>query len=460
MAAFRNNVVFMLLALLALQSGTQPAQGQPSGVTKSCPPGYLVQSNRGGPGSFCTPDPCVGNPCGPGNTCSIQGSFNGPVPDCGCNPPYKSGVIPGQFNYRVCYIPGQDACNPNPCQNGGTCIYRQGPLGEPLTDDQGTRYAARCDCGPTGFTGPTCSDPFRESPPVIATVNGVSGPLARALLEFICGSNSLPPIPCLYASGKQFICCAGSECGPIGPDGNTPICPGEGFTPSPNNYPAPTSPTPQPPPPGSQGVCGTGDASPFPNRCYFNNDPQGRYVCCDNQGCDGFNADNLTPHCKNNGYVPPNNGLSGPTPPSTPPSTPPTGDQGVCGSGAAGAFPTRCYFNNDPQGRYVCCDGQGCDGFNADNLTPHCKNFGYVPPNNGLSGPPPPSTPPSGPPSGSQGVCGTGGATDFPVRCWFNSDPQGRYVCCDNDGCNGFNPPDFSFPRCKTNGYVPPGFGV
>jgi hypothetical protein len=75
---------------------------------------------------------------------------------------------------------------------------------------------------------------------------------------------------------------------------------------------------------------------------------------------------------------------------------------GVCGSGNAAAFPTRCWFNNDPQGRYVCCDGQGCDGFNSDNLTPHCKNYGYVPPNFGAGGS---TTPPSGPPSGgSQGM--------------------------------------------------------
>jgi hypothetical protein len=47
-------------------------------------------------------------------------------------------------------------------------------------------------------------------------------------------------------------------------------------------------------------------------------------------------------------------------------------------------------YNNsiyDLQGRYVCCDNQGCDGFNADNLTPHCKNYGHVPFNFGLLAP-------------------------------------------------------------------------
>ena len=73
---------------------------------------------------------------------------------------------------------------------------------------------------------------------------------------------------------------------------------------------------------------------------------------------------------------------------------------GVCGIGDAAGFPTRCWFNNDPQGRYVCCDAQGCDGFNADNLTPHCTNFGYVPPNDGISGGP---SPPNPPPDDGQG---------------------------------------------------------
>lgn len=54
------------------------------------------------------------------------------------------------------------------------------------------------------------------------------------------------------------------------------------------------------------------------------------------------------------------------------------------------------------------------------------------------------------------GVCGKGAASAFPVRCWYNNDPQGRYVCCDSDGCDGFNPPGNFFPRCKSNGYVPP----
>ncbi|GAQ78935.1 hypothetical protein KFL_000210210 [Klebsormidium nitens] len=54
-----------------------------------------------------------------------------------------------------------------------------------------------------------------------------------------------------------------------------------------------------------------------------------------------------------------------------------------------------------------------------------------------------------------QGVCGSGPATDFPLRCYYNNDPQGRYVCCDNEGCAGFNPPQNFVPRCANNGFVP-----
>ncbi|GAQ85452.1 hypothetical protein KFL_002360050 [Klebsormidium nitens] len=213
------------------------------------------------------------------------------------------------------------------------------------------------------------------------------------------------------------------------------------------------------PPTGDQGVCGTGAAAAFPTRCHFNNDPQGRYVCCDQSGCNGFNPpDNLFPHCANNGYVPPGYGISSSGGPPPSPSPPPSGNQGVCGTGAAAAFPTRCYFNSDPQGRYVCCDQLGCDGFNPpDNLFPHCANKGYVPPGYGVSGGTPVPNP--GPPTatGDQGVCGIGAASVFPVRCWYNNDPQGRYVCCNNQGCDGFNPPDYVLPHCKNNGYVPPG---
>ncbi|GAQ91636.1 hypothetical protein KFL_008230020 [Klebsormidium nitens] len=63
---------------------------------------------------------------------------------------------------------------------------------------------------------------------------------------------------------------------------------------------------------------------------------------------------------------------------------PPSTATSVCGLGSAVDFPTQCYFNNDPQGRYVCCDVMGCDGFEGDQLTPHCKNFGFVPPNFGV----------------------------------------------------------------------------
>jgi hypothetical protein len=51
------------------------------------------------------------------------------------------------------------------------------------------------------------------------------------------------PLTCLYNDGAHYICCDSKECGPIGKDGNTPICRGSGITPSPNIY----LPTPSPP---------------------------------------------------------------------------------------------------------------------------------------------------------------------------------------------------------------------
>jgi hypothetical protein len=143
--------------------------------------------------------------------------------------------------------------------------------------------------------------------------------------------------------------------------------------------------------------------------------------------------------------------LPAPQPVGTNPTPPPvTGDQGQCGKGNVVDFPVRCYFNNDPQGRYVCCDNKGCNGFNPpEYLFPHCAGNGATLPNNGVASPPPP------PPSGDQGVCGSGAAIDFPLRCWYNNDPQGRYVCCDKEGCDGFNQPGNLFPHCKANGYVP-----
>jgi hypothetical protein len=68
----------------------------------------------------------------------------------------------------------------------------------------------------------------------------------------------------------------------------------------------------------------------------------------------------------------------------------------------------QCFFNGEPGGRYVCCDTQGCAGFNADQ-TPHCANYGYVPPNYGATAAPAPAgnPPPASPPSGAQGTVPT-----------------------------------------------------
>jgi hypothetical protein len=76
--------------------------------------------------------------------------------------------------------------------------------------------------------------------------------------------NSPYDVACLYNDGAHYICCDSKECGPIGPDGNTPICRGSGVTPSPNNYPSagtpPSGPTPSS---GDQGGKASG-TNPFP----------------------------------------------------------------------------------------------------------------------------------------------------------------------------------------------------
>ncbi|GAQ89934.1 hypothetical protein KFL_005790050 [Klebsormidium nitens] len=390
-------LLVVALALLCVSPFSVSAQEYTNALAAdyTCPPGFIPIQRGTSDLVECDADQCYNEVvgCGPGNVCvqNPSGSIAGYSYQhiCVCNPPY----------YRGDYQSTKGIGNHISCFIPG-----------------------RDPCSPNPCeNGGTCSVQFGNR----------LGPIPE-------GENSNQVIDFTCACPFGFL---GKTCALSVPNGQ---------------YPTPVKKS-SPPPSGFQGVCGFTSAAAFPVRCYFNNDPQGRYVCCDAAGCDGFNPpDNLFPHCKANGYVPPGFGVG--TSPSTPPATSPpsgplpSGSEGVCGSGDAAFFPTRCWFNSDPQGRYVCCDGQGCDGFNADNLTPHCKNYGYVPPNFGVGASPPSPEPPSG----SQGVCGTGAAASFPLRCWYNNDPLGRYICCDSAGCDGFVPPDSFFPRCKSGTYLTP----
>lgn len=119
----------------------------------------------------------------------------------------------------------------------------------------------------------------------------------------------------------------------------------------------------------NQGVCGSGPAQYFPNRCYFNNDPQGRYVCCDNQGCDGFNPPgNFFPHCKNAGFVPAGYGVGAPAAITVVPA--------ATACPAVNGAPTNSCFNRAGTAHVCCVNPDTCGAF-AANGDPTCASGNY-----------------------------------------------------------------------------------
>ncbi|XP_062575528.1 uncharacterized protein LOC134237456 [Saccostrea cucullata] len=86
-------------------------------------------------GGTLVSNPCNPNPCQNSGTCSVSGSTY----ECTCT----SG-----WSGTNCDVEMQ-SCQPNPCQNGGTCSI----VGNSIT----------CNC-PQPFTGPNCEDSFISDP--------------------------------------------------------------------------------------------------------------------------------------------------------------------------------------------------------------------------------------------------------------------------------------------------------
>ncbi|CAF2519254.1 unnamed protein product [Rotaria sp. Silwood2] len=181
----------------------------PNTIECICPPGFV--------GSLCsysdititiTPindNPnqlCLVNPCLNGAFCLTV--FGGDS-RCVCQTGY-TGLLCDYAALIVLPLPNQ--CQPNPCQNGGTCYLRQGTFG--------------CSC-PVGFSGVCCeinlaaSNPCYTNPCVNGGTCQIAGP---NLFRCVCptGYNGLrcelrvcEPNPCLYGGiciviGNSFQC--------------------------------------------------------------------------------------------------------------------------------------------------------------------------------------------------------------------------------------------------------------
>ncbi|GAQ77602.1 hypothetical protein KFL_000010510 [Klebsormidium nitens] len=182
-----------------------------------------------------------------------------------------------------------------------------------------------------------------------------------------------------YFSGRPYPGTngRGQTFGPIPDDVPTAMCDGvkdceDG---SDEDFERCFGPGPTRPPPIGQGVCGSGPAYFFPVRCWFNNDPMGRYVCCDDAGCDGFSAyENLVPRCKVNGYAPKNFGLPDETT-TFPKETTTFPKDTPCP--LVGGFASNSCFSSDGSYHVCCANPDSCAAPGA-NGEPRCTNDNYV----------------------------------------------------------------------------------
>ena len=113
-------------------------------LCSECNDGFLLS-----PANTCVMDRCEPNPCQNGGTCTFMGdNFT-----CSCGESWK-GMVCSECNDGFSMTPANtcvNRCDPNPCQNGGTC----NPMGDTFN----------CSCGESskGMLCSECNDGFSMS---------------------------------------------------------------------------------------------------------------------------------------------------------------------------------------------------------------------------------------------------------------------------------------------------------